>query len=216
MNSELSTQKRGYRWLVWVIAAIILAADQWSKEQIINWLSIGETWRPWVGTPILELFAFTHTKNAGAAFGIFPSASWFFVVVAVVVSLAIVWYTPRLPRHQWWLFFSLGLELGGALGNLTDRLRLGWVTDFVHIGGFAIFNVADSAIVCGVVILFIHFWLEEKRLKEASEAEMTKWTTLELDEWQEFKKTRRGILAQKASESEEEILNLPPNTGSDQ
>ncbi len=214
MNSELSTQQRGYRWLVGVVAAIILVADQWSKYRIIEWLEIGETWRPWAGTSILELFAFTHITNTGAAFGIFPFASWFFVIVAVVVSTAIIFYTPRLPRHQWWLFFSLGLELGGAVGNLIDRLRLGAVTDFVHIGNFAIFNVADSAVVCGVVILFIHFWLEEREEKAKAKRKITTWTMLEPDEWKEIQDNNQGLLAQEKGSGEDDedgILNLPPN-----
>ena len=215
MNSELSTQQRGYRWLVGVVGAIILVTDQWSKYKIIEWLAIGESWRPWDGTPILELFAFTHITNTGAAFGIFPFASWFFVLVAVVVTVAIIFYTPRLPSHQWWLFFSLGLELGGALGNLTDRLRLGWVTDFVHIGNFAIFNVADSAVVCGVIILFIHFWLEEREQKAQAKRQITTWTMLEPDEWIEIQESNQGLLAEQEHQ-EDEVLNLPPNSESGQ
>lgn len=219
MNSELSTQQRGYRWLVGVVAAIILVTDQWSKYKIIEWLDIGETWRPWAGTSILELFAFTHITNTGAAFGIFPFASWFFVIVAVVVSTAIIFYTPRLPSHQWWLFFSLGLELGGAIGNLIDRLRLGAVTDFVHIGNFAIFNVADSAVVCGVIILFIHFWLEEREEKASAKRKITTWTMLEPDEWKEIQDANQGLLAQEEGSGEydgDAVLGLPPNNDAGQ
>lgn len=219
MNSELSTQQRGYQWLVWVVGAIILVTDQWSKQIIIEWLAIGETWQPWPETPILELFKFTHITNTGAAFGIFPFASWFFVLVAVVVTVAIIFYTPRLPRHQWWLFFSLGLELGGALGNLTDRLRLGAVTDFVHIGNFAIFNVADSAVVCGVVILFIHFWLEEREQKASAKRQITTWTMLEPDEWKEIQEGNQGLLAKQEhdeQDDEDAVLNLPPNNDAGQ
>ncbi|MDQ4077725.1 MAG: signal peptidase II [Chloroflexota bacterium] len=167
MNAENSIERHGYRWLLIVVAIIVLVVDQWSKARIIEWLEIGESWRPWAGTPILELFAFTHTKNSGAAFGIFPSGGWFFIIVAIVVSFGILWYFPRLPREKWWLFLSLGLQLGGALGNLIDRLRIGWVTDFVHIGSFAIFNVADASIVCGVLILAFHMYREDvERLGE--------------------------------------------------
>lgn len=195
MNEESLNLLRGYRWLLWVIATAVLVLDQWSKAQIIESLAIGQTWRPWAGRPILEWFAFTHTKNTGAAFGIFPTASLFFVMVAVLVSLAIVWYAPRLPKSQWWLFLSLGLELGGALGNLTDRLHLGWVTDFVHIGSFAIFNVADSAIVCGVAILLVHFWYEEKQQKEQLRKQrLENWPPDELE---------HGMA--------EEILLIPPS-----
>lgn len=188
-----------YRWLLAVVAALIFAADQWSKALVIQRLALGETWRPLAGTPILEWFAFTHTKNSGAAFGIFPSGGWFFVIVAVVVSLGILWYYPRLPRDHWWLFLALGLQLGGALGNLADRLRIGHVTDFVHIGNFAIFNVADSAVVCGVLILGLHMWQEDAQRAEREaraanaqvaydepllyEAEVYEAEVAEADEW---------------------------------
>lgn len=168
MNEEFPPSARSYRWLLWVVALAALAADQWSKSRIIQSLAIGETWRPLASTPVLELFAFTHTKNSGAAFGFFQTGGWFFVIVAAVVSTLIAIYVPRLPRQQWWLFLSLGLILGGAMGNLVDRLRIGWVTDFIHIGSFAIFNVADSAIFCGVSILFVHFWREDRQAKQLS------------------------------------------------
>jgi signal peptidase II len=169
MQDQSLSNARGYRWLLWVAAFLAYAADQWSKTLIIQHLPLGSSWRPLAGTPILELFAFTHTKNPGAAFGIFPTGGWFFVVVAIVVSLGIVWYYPRLPRHQWWLFLSLGLQLGGALGNVTDRLRIGVVTDFIHVGTFPIFNIADSAIVVGVAILALHLWREDAHVKDANQ-----------------------------------------------
>jgi signal peptidase II len=154
---------------MWAAAAIILGLDQWTKSRIIEWLPIGESWRPYSGTPILELFAFTHIKNMGAAFGMFQTGGWFFIIVAIVVSLFIVYYAPRVPRHRWVMFLALGLELGGALGHLIDRLRLGWVTDFIHVGTFAIFNIADASVFSGVVILFFLMWREDEARKRADE-----------------------------------------------
>ncbi|MCB0076536.1 MAG: signal peptidase II [Anaerolineales bacterium] len=159
-------RRRSWRWLLPLTALLVLLLDQWTKAEIIDWLAINETWRPWAGTPLLELFAFTHIKNPGAAFGMFKSAGWFFVAVAVVVSLGILWYAPRLPRHHWWMFLILGMQLGGALGNLIDRLRLGWVTDFIHIGNFAIFNVADSAVVVGTLLLALVLTREDQQEKQ--------------------------------------------------
>jgi signal peptidase II len=159
---ETETSSRSYRWLLWVTALVVWATDQLTKTLVIQNLALGDSWRPYAGTPILELFALTHTKNSGAAFGMLPDAGLFFILVAVVVSLGIVWYYPRLDRSKALLFLSLGLMLGGALGNLTDRLRIGWVTDFVHIGSFAIFNVADSAVFCGVLALAFQMWREDE------------------------------------------------------
>lgn len=169
MTPELAPPSRDYRWLLSVVAGLALGFDQWSKARIIEWLALGESWRPFAGTPLLELFAFTHTKNTGAAFGMFQTGGWFFIIVAIVVSIFIVIYTPRIPSHRWYVFLALGLTLGGALGNLVDRLRLGWVTDFIHIGSFAIFNVADSSVFCGAVILFIVMWREDEKSKQEAE-----------------------------------------------
>lgn len=165
-----ATPTRGYRWLFWLFALATYGLDQWTKWLVIQRLAVGESWRPWAGTPLLDLFALTHIKNSGAAFGFFESGGLLFIVVAIVVSLGILWYWPRLPRHQWWLYIALGLQLGGALGNLTDRLRLGWVTDFVHIGSFAIFNVADAAVVTSVVVLGAHMTWEDRKKEQARKA----------------------------------------------
>ncbi len=169
MTPEIAPPSRDYRWLLFVVAALSLGFDQWSKARIIEWLAIGESWRPYVGTPLLELFAFTHTKNMGAAFGMFQTGGWFFIIVATVVSIFISLYAPRIPRHQWYIFLALGLTMGGALGNLVDRLRLGWVTDFIHIGNFAIFNIADSSVVSGVTLLFFIMWREDEERKRIAE-----------------------------------------------
>lgn len=169
MTPEIAPPSRDYRWLLFVVAAIALGLDQWSKARIIDWLAIGESWRPYAGSPILELFAFTHTKNMGAAFGMFQTGGWFFIIVATVVSLFIAFYAPRIPRQQWYVFLALGLTMGGALGNLVDRLRLGWVTDFIHIGDFAIFNIADSSVVSGVTLLFFIMWREDEERKRVAE-----------------------------------------------
>lgn len=148
--------------LLWLTALVVFAADQTTKLWVQRTLRLhetrllGETF-PWNQVGV------THTFNTGAAFGILADYGMLFVVVAIVVILGILFYYRRLPSHQWWLFVSFGLQLGGALGNLTDRLRLGHVVDFIHVGFFPIFNVADTAIVTGVLILAWHLWREERR-----------------------------------------------------
>lgn len=169
MIPETTSPTRDYRWLLFAVAALALGVDQWSKARIIEWLAIGDSWRPYAGSPILELFAFTHIKNMGAAFGMFQTGGWFFIIVATVVSIFIAFYAPRIPRHQWYVFLALGLTMGGALGNLVDRLRLGWVTDFIHVGDFAIFNIADSCVVTGVIILFFIMWREDEERKRSGD-----------------------------------------------
>ena len=162
-------RRADWRWLFFVVAAVAIAFDQWTKAAIIDWLPLHESWRPFAGTPLLELFAFTHIKNSGAAFGMLQQGGWLFAAIAVAVTIAILVRFPSLPRHKAWLFAGLGLVQAGALGNLIDRLRLGGaVTDFIHIGNFAIFNVADAAIFCGVILLSAMMWREERAEEEAA------------------------------------------------
>ncbi len=91
----------------------------------------------------------------------FPQLGNFFMIVAVVVIGVIVLFYHRLPTENVWVRISLGLQLGGAMGNLVDRLVRGFVVDFIDIGFWPIFNLADISIVLGVVILAYHLWDEE-------------------------------------------------------
>ena len=142
-----------------VIALIILMADQTSKAWVLQNIPFGTTLD--ILPPISAIFVLTHITNSGAAFGLFPQLGIVFTFVAVLVSFAIVWYIRSIPAGQWLVRISLGLQLGGAIGNLIDRLRFGSVTDMLYVHyysqfSFPVFNIADSAIVCGVIILMWH------------------------------------------------------------
>jgi signal peptidase II len=91
-----------------------------------------------------------------AAFGLFPQLSIVFTFVALAVSFAIVWYHRSIPAGQWLVRVSLGLQLGGAIGNLIDRLRFGYVIDMLYLRFVPVFNIADTAIVSGVALLMWH------------------------------------------------------------
>ena len=84
-------------------------------------------------------------------------------VVAIIVSVAILFYYPRVPASQVPLRLALALQLGGAVGNLLDRLVQGTVTDFISLGAFPVFNVADASISIGVAVLMAAMWIEERR-----------------------------------------------------
>lgn len=113
----------------------------------------------------------THVHNTGAAFGIFPAAGIVFTIIGVIVVGAIIYYFHQLPQGQWLIRTALALQLGGAIGNLLDRFRQGYVTDFINFEFWPVFNVADSAIVVGVGILIIVMIIEDQREKrEAEEA----------------------------------------------
>jgi signal peptidase II len=141
------------------VAIIVLASDQLTKRWVSTGLPEGGWWSPFPG--LWRVFRITHITNSGAAFGMFPDQGNFFIIVAVLVVLAIVLYYRYLPTGQWLVRLSLGLQLGGAMGNLLDRIRSGYVVDFVDIGFWPIFNVADVSIVTGVTILAYCLWRED-------------------------------------------------------
>lgn len=149
-----------------LITGLVIFLDQWTKSFIEGHLAFGETWMP------LEWLApyarFVHWKNSGAAFGMFQSGGPVFTVLALIVGGIIVYYYPRVPKSDWPLRIALGLQLGGALGNLIDRLMQGYVTDFISIGTFPVFNVADSSITIGVILLLAGVIYSERQEKRAA------------------------------------------------
>lgn len=149
-----------------VMAALVLLLDQASKHLVAERLAEGRSWdaAPWLAS----LFHITHVTNTGAAFGLFPNASNFFIAVAVVVIAVLVLYYLRLPDGQWLVRIALALQLGGALGNLIDRLRQGYVVDFIDLNfwplhNWPVFNLADSSVVVGVTLLTLVMIREERR-----------------------------------------------------
>ncbi len=152
------------RWVIPITAAVVLALDQLTKAWVLRTLPENAVWVP---IPALSRFlTITHVTNTGAAFGLLRDRGILFILIAIVVSAAILIYSRYLPQGQFWVRFSLGLQLGGAIGNLTDRLRLGHVTDFITVGiddlKWPTFNLADSAVVIGVIILAIIVLTEEE------------------------------------------------------
>lgn len=142
--------------LAWVwLSAVVLALDQATKALASRFLPFHE---PVSLVPFVNL---TLTHNTGAAFSLLHRAGgwqrWLFAALAVAVSIAIVVWLKRLPRHARWTAAALGLVLGGALGNLWDRLAHGYVVDFIDLyyrqWHWPAFNVADSAITLGAVML---------------------------------------------------------------
>lgn len=137
------------QWLVlFGVALFVLAADQLSKHLIRTRLAIGDVW-PSTNWPVhLE-----HVTNSGAAFGILQDQTVFLVLTSLIGLAAIVLYFVYPPFQHPVLRVAFGMQLGGAVGNLLDRLRLGSVTDFIAFPHYPRFNIADSCIVVGVLIL---------------------------------------------------------------
>lgn len=149
------------------LAGLIVAFDQWTKYLVRTRLAFSEPWSPWDW--LAPYARIVHWNNTGAAFGIFQSGGMVFTVVAIIVSLAILYYYPRVPSGQMPLRLALALQLGGAVGNLIDRLGQGTVTDFISVGSFPVFNVADASISAGVAVLIAAMWIEERRLRAKPE-----------------------------------------------
>ncbi len=149
-----------------LLAAAIVLADQVSKKLIRDRLLLGESW------PDPDWFVkFTHVTNSGAAFGILQGQTTFLIVTSLLGLAAIVLYYLYPPLEHGFLRAALGLQLGGAIGNLIDRVARGEVTDFVDFRHFPAFNVADSAITIGVVSIIAFFSLSEARETIARGAE---------------------------------------------
>ena len=154
--------------LPFAIMAVVLLLDQGTKYLVETRIPLYGVWAP---IPALEgLFRVVHTANSGAVFGLFQGTGMFFAGLAVVVALAIAYFNLTLPGKQWAIRVALGLQLGGALGNLIDRLRQGHVTDFIDTGPWYIWNLADLAIVSGVILFAVAYWREVRREEEAKRA----------------------------------------------
>lgn len=151
------------RWLL-IVAALIIVVDQITKFFVRKYIPFGGQWAPWDW--MLPYARLLHISNTGAAFGLFKNANVILMILAVVVSAAILWYYPRVPEDQKVVRFALSLQLAGAVGNLIDRIAFGHVTDFISVGKFAIFNVADSSITVGVLILLLAVWWQDRKERQ--------------------------------------------------
>jgi signal peptidase II len=165
----LPRKSQNWRLLVG-IAALTLIADWVTKRIIVGNLVLYET----RSLPIqfLERIAsLTYITNTGAAFGLFPSQGALFVAIAAIVVASIIFYYRHLPAGYGLTRLALGLQLGGVLGNLIDRLRQGYVVDFIDLNfwplqDWPVFNVADSAIVVGVSLLALTMLFEDTEDQE--------------------------------------------------
>lgn len=148
--------------LYYVIAVAVIAVDQLTKYLVVIQMEQGQS------IELISGFLYlTSHRNAGAAFGILQGQMWLFYIATVIVVGVIVYMIITQAKESRFFGISLGLVLGGAIGNFIDRLLEGEVVDFIDVFiftyNFPIFNVADSALVIGVGMMMIYFILEEKR-----------------------------------------------------
>jgi signal peptidase II len=150
-------------WL-W-LSVLVLVIDQASKYYFENRLELYEQI-----VVIPDYFSWMLAYNTGAAFSFLADSSgwqrWLFALIAIVVSVVLVVWLTRLGRNETWLAIALALVLGGALGNLYDRIAIGHVIDFIFVHwkqhGFPAFNFADSAITVGAIMLALDMFKSKK------------------------------------------------------
>jgi len=149
-----------------LIALVVIALDQWTKA-LVRTLPLGGIWLP-DGLQWLSPYArIIHIYNTGAAFGMFKDLSLVFTILPFIVVGIILYYYHQLASEDWALRLALGMQMGGALGNLIDRLTQGGrVTDFISVGSFAVFNIADASITVGVSILLLDVWIKERQIEQ--------------------------------------------------
>ena len=155
------------RWLP--IALVVIILDQITKQMVLTYIPF-ESYIPIVG----KFFGFTHKVNPGAAFSFLSTAGgwqrWFFIVLALGISTAIIVWLKGLTKTDRWFALALTLILGGAVGNVIDRIIYGHVIDFILCSyqqwSFPAFNVADSAITVGATIIVIMFIFNPEKRRE--------------------------------------------------
>ncbi len=148
------------------LGGVVIALDQWTKWLVRANIPYQSTWLPNGLTWLSPYARIVNWNNSGAAFGSFQNGNSVFTVLAILVICAIIYYYPRVEEGDWTLRLAMGLQLGGAAGNLVDRLLMQKVTDFISIGNFPVFNIADSSISIGVVVLLLGVWIKENSEKK--------------------------------------------------
>src|SRR3954471_6370024 len=145
----------------YVLALFVIACDQWTKWLIVKKMEYGESIEV-----IGNVLYITSHRNRGAAWGILQGQMWLFYVITIVVIVGIIFYLHKAARGKILLGVSLALMLGGAIGNFIDRVLRKEVVDFIHAYifnyNFPVFNIADSALVIGVILLMIQMLLDER------------------------------------------------------
>lgn len=168
----VKTLFRRYRSLLFT-AGLAVLLDEISQQFLLRTLPLeGDSIAPIPA--LLPFFRFTRSHNTGSAFGFLSGAGDLFTVIAIVIISILVITYPRIPAEQRWNRLAIGLICGGALGNLFDRIEFGYVLDFIHyqIPGVIsnVSNLADHAIVFGVLLYLVGSWRAERREQRSPSA----------------------------------------------
>lgn len=152
---------------LWLVVILVLALDQGTKLLVKTTMGINQS------IPVIKnVFHLTFVLNAGAAFSMLERQTIFFIVTTVLVLGAILYYLRQVPKEKFWLRLGLALLLGGATGNLIDRIRMGLVVDFFDFRVFPVFNIADIAISVGVGLLILDLLFSKEDKPEIEQREV--------------------------------------------
>jgi signal peptidase II len=165
-----SSMSRLGGWIWLALSVVVIVLDQWTKSIAVAALQYQ------IPVPVMPGLNWTLVHNQGGAFSFLSDHDgwqrWFFLVVSSIVTVVLIEWLRRTARHQWLLCMPLALLIGGAIGNLIDRARLGYVVDFVDVyygqSHWPAFNVADSGITVGIILLIAYelFWARKSELGE--------------------------------------------------
>jgi signal peptidase II len=145
------------------IAGGLVALDQWTKWLVRTNIVLGDSWLPESLAWLSPYARIVNWYNTGAAFGMFQNGSAIFATLAFIVIGALIYYFPQVDKKDWTMRVAMSMQLAGASGNLIDRLTQdGKVTDFISVGTFPVFNVADASISIGTVVLLLGVYLQER------------------------------------------------------
>lgn len=161
-------------YLLMLIAGVSLVLDQWTKILILSHFQYGETY------PIIQdIFHFTYVRNPGAAFGIFRDfpelfRKIFFLSLPPIAMVVILNILRTVEESDLWQIFALSMIFGGAFGNYIDRIRFGYVVDFLdfhykNVWSYPAFNIADSCIVSGIGILLVLMFVRDRQNKNGTQ-----------------------------------------------
>ena len=154
-----------------LFSGIIVGLDQYTKTLVVNNIPFLGTWLPEKWAHLEPYFRIVHWHNSGSAFGFFQNGNSVIMVLAVIASLFIVYYFPQLDKSEWPIRVAMIFQLAGAVGNLIDRIQYNYVIDFISVGKFPVFNIADSSISVGVAILILGVILQEIQDRKAREGD---------------------------------------------
>lgn len=146
-------------WLCSIILAVVLV-DQLVKQWMIDWIGPGQ--RLSRVEMLGSVFAFEYLENRGAAFGLFQQGTTVLAIISVIVTAIGFFVMMKVAKDEFMLAAAIALILGGAIGNATDRFSRGYVVDFIAIGRFWKFNLADSAVTVGVILTIFLLWQSER------------------------------------------------------